>query len=316
MRILIVDDDPGTIRVLTQILRDVGKIHFTTTGADALELAQSIIPDLILLDIEMPDMNGFEVCELIRGDDQFKDTPILFVTAHNDIDKESQALTSGAIDFIHKPPHPVLVKARVNNYLALKRQTDELRTLSMVDGLTNIANRRAFDKALSREWRRACRSGDCVSLIMLDIDFFKSYNDTHGHLAGDDCLREVAGCLSRNVKRPGDVAARYGGEEFVVLLPGCSLEDAWLVAENIRKEVAQLEIRHEGSAAASHVTVSAGIAMSSALCRDAHVCWRKQGVFQSGIPCGLSGDSLIKNADRALYEAKNAGRNCVKKSHG
>ncbi|MDX8125863.1 diguanylate cyclase [Methylomonas sp. OY6] len=311
-KILIADDEPGTIRVLSEILKSVGKIYFTTHGTHVLELAKNILPDIILLDIEMPDMTGFEICEQIRRDAMFTDTPILFVTAQNGIDQESRALTSGAIDFIHKPPHPVLTKARVSNYLALKRQTDELRMLSMQDGLTNIANRRAFDKALSREWQRACRSGHSLSLIMLDIDFFKSYNDRYGHLAGDDCLRAVANCLARHVKRPSDVVARYGGEELAVLLPGCGLEEAYDIAESIRQEVSRLRIAHAGSTLPSTITVSAGIATTVTLCQNTEICWRKPGGLQSGVPCGLTENNLIKRADRALYTAKNSGRNCVR----
>ncbi|MBC8037715.1 MAG: response regulator, partial [Rhizobiales bacterium] len=157
-RLMIVDDDPGTIRLLAEILKGLGKIHFTTSGAEAVAMARALRPDIILLDVEMPDADGLCICESIKGDPSFEDVPVLFVTSHGELTIETRALAVGAIDFISKPPHPPIVRARVQNYLALKHRTDELRRLSTVDGLTGVANRRAFDAALDMEWRRACRT--------------------------------------------------------------------------------------------------------------------------------------------------------------
>lgn len=310
-RLLLVDDDPGTIRVLGEILKGIGTLYFTTRGTDALVMARSVVPDLILLDVEMPDRHGFLVCKEIKGDPLLAEIPILFVTSHTDIEMEARALEVGAIDFIHKPPHHQVVKTRVGNYLALKLQTDRLRELSTIDGLTGIANRRAFDKAITSEWRRACRSESPVSLLIIDIDNFKRYNDTHGHQAGDDCLREVAGCLSAMPRRSGDMVARYGGEEFVMLLPDCSLEHAMKIAETLRKEVSQMIIRHADSGVTEWVTVSIGVSSSRILCERAGIrCQYHHG--QHGVlTCGQSPRDLIELADKALYQAKQAGRNRV-----
>lgn len=310
-RLMIVDDDPGTIRVLIEILKDVGKIHFTTSGSEAIGMARSLRPDLILLDIEMPDSDGFYVCESIKGDPAFEDVPVLFVTSHDDLDIETRALSVGAIDFIPKPPHPPVVRARVKNYLALKQRTDELRRLSTVDGLTGIANRRTFDSALEMEWRRACRTGDALSLLMIDVDFFKRFNDAYGHQEGDQCLSAVATTLAAAAKRPGELAARYGGEEFAVVLPGCNEGQAAQLADAIRSGVSDLMIAHSHSDVADVVSISVGVASIAAVC-DADGNRSTSGPCQSArTSCSLSPTDLIKAADQALYRAKAGGRNRV-----
>lgn len=309
-RILIVDDDPGTIRLLAQILKDLGKVYFTTQSMEALTLAQSISPDIILLDIEMPGLSGLEVCERIKSDPKFEDVPVLFVTSNVGVDVEARALTGGAIDFIHKPPAAALVKARVRNYLALKQKTDQLKMLSMLDGLTGVSNRRAFDKALAEEWRRAVRMGHSLSLIMLDVDHFKRFNDAYGHQAGDDCLRAVATTIKESVKRPGEMAARYGGEEFAVLLPNCSLDHALALAEIVRSSVEALAIPHGASDACTLVSISCGVA---------HVCAPiKTNDELPNITLNLrqaaldsTATDLVHEADKALYKAKTNGRNRV-----
>lgn len=310
IRILIVDDDAGTIKVLAEILKDVGKIHFTTKGEKALSMAQTVMPDIILLDVEMPDMNGFEVCEAIKRNPGFQDVPVMFVTSHADIDIETRALTSGAIDFIHKPPHPMVVKARVSNYLALKKQTERLKMLSMVDGLTGIANRRAFDDALKQEWQRACRNHQQLSLLMIDVDHFKIFNDTYGHQAGDDCLRMIADVLDDTARRPGEMAARYGGEEFTVLLPNCTESQAVFLAEMICTEIRKLKKEHSGSPVAPYVTVSIGVSSMLNLKKGKN-CWSGDEGNQLDSPYGLTYNDLLNAADRALYAAKHQGRNRV-----
>lgn len=310
-RLLVVDDDPGTIRLLVQILKGLGKIHFTTSGAEAVEMARTVRPDLILLDVEMPDADGFRVCEMIKGDPAFQDVPILFVTAHGDADVEAQALTAGAIDFITKPPHPPVVRARVRNYLALKQRTDQLRRLTTIDGLTGVANRRAFDTALDLEWRRACRTGTQLSLLMIDVDHFKHFNDAYGHQAGDDCLRTVAQALAGAARRPGELAARYGGEEFAVLLPACDTPQAVGLAETIRAAVSGCAIPHGKSDVAPHVTVSVGAASVFALCQPSRAHLRDGAACQLKDTCAVGPGDLVAAADHSLYEAKRAGRNRV-----
>jgi diguanylate cyclase (GGDEF)-like protein len=288
-RILIVDDDPGTTLVLAHLLSDIATTQATTRGADALALALENRPDLILLDIEMPDVSGFAVCERIKAHPDLHDTLVLFVTSHGEARIEAQALTVGAIDFIQKPVNAGVVRARVKNYLALKQQGDLLRQLSTVDGLTGVANRRAFDIALNREWARAQRSGEPIALLMCDIDDFKQFNDRYGHLAGDTCLRDVATELARHTRRAGDLVARYGGEEFAVLLPNCSPDDARTLGENIVAAIAAMGIAHAGSRVAQHVTLSVGAGLMASHDRTPQ--------------------DLIRAADAALYRAKRAGRN-------
>lgn len=315
-RILVIDDDPGTIRLLAKILKECGKVYFTTTGSDALKKAQAIVPDLILLDIVMPDRDGLVVCRELKADPLLAEIPILFVTAHTDTEMEARALETGALDFIHKPPHPQVVKARVSNYLALKHRTDQLRQLSTLDGLTGIANRRSFDKAIQSEWRRACRNRHPLSLLMLDIDYFKNYNDTFGHQAGDDCLRAVACYLSSRTRRPGDIAARYGGEEFVVLLPECRADYAIEIAGSICREISWLDIEHTDTEGTGRVTVSIGVGCSQTLCETNRMCEDEMDAPGAGTHCGLTPANLIRQADLALYQAKEKGRNRIEAAPG
>lgn len=291
-KILVVDDIPSNVHVLSRILKDDYDIYFATDGTRALDLVQARLPDLVLLDIMMPGMDGYEVCRRIKEDPTTRDIPIIFISAKSEVEDETQGLEAGAIDFITKPISPPIVKARVRNHLLLKRQADLLRALSFIDGLTRIANRRRFDEALLREWRRCARSHLPLSLIMLDVDHFKAYNDHYGHLAGDECLRVVAGLLDERVKRPGDLVARYGGEEFVCLLPETDGEGAASVAERLRETVAGQRLPHVVSPVADHVTVSLGVACALPL-------------------ADVSPDQLTHLADRLLYEAKRAGRNRV-----
>ena len=287
--VLIVDDDPSAVLLMAHMLEPLGSIHVTTRGSQALELALAIRPDVILLDIEMPDADGLEVCRQIKAQAGLNDTPVLFVTSHADAPLEARALTAGAIDLIHKPGNPDIVRARVRNYIALKQQGERLRQLSTTDGLTGVPNRRGFDIALEREWAHSGRSGDPLALIICDIDHFKGYNDALGHVAGDDCLRRVAQELVRHARRSQDLAARYGGEEFVLLLPGCAGTDALGIGEGVRRGVSALGIEHPASATAPHVTVSVGLAVRSA----SH----------------QSPQDLIRAADEAVYRAKRSGRN-------
>jgi diguanylate cyclase (GGDEF)-like protein len=287
--ILIVDDDPSTLLLMANLLEPLGVIHVTTRGSQALELAVAIRPDVILLDIEMPDTDGFEVCRRAKADPDLVDTPLLFITSHTDVPIEARALTAGAIDVIHKPINPDIVRARVKNYIAIKRQGDRLLRLVTVDGLTGVSNRRAFDMALEREWSRSGRSGDPLALMICDIDHFKAYNDALGHVAGDGCLRRVALELAHHARRLPDLAARYGGEEFVLLLPDCASEDALRIGEGVLRGVSALGIEHPTSATAPHVTVSVGLALR-------HVSHRGP-------------QDLIQTADEALYRAKRSGRN-------
>ncbi|MBF0561488.1 MAG: PleD family two-component system response regulator [Alphaproteobacteria bacterium] len=291
-RILVVDDEPTNLQFMHRLLCEQYKIFAATNGRDAIEVAIREKPDLILLDVMMPDMDGYEVCLELKADENTKHIPIIFVTAMNDVEDEAKGLGFGAVDYITKPIVPAIVKARVKTHLELKSYRDLLWNLSLNDEMTGIANRRRFDETLEKEWQRGIRLQTKLSLIMLDVDFFKAFNDHYGHLAGDDCLRKVAGAMKRGVTRATDLVARYGGEEFVCLMPDTDTAGACAVGEQLRARINDLRIVHGFSSVASHVTVSMGVATM--------VPSREQNSVK-----------LIEAADTRLYIAKHGGRNRI-----
>ncbi len=293
-KILIVDDMPANIAVLVKALTSDYEISVAVDGEDALSIAASEhAPDLILLDIMMPGVDGYEVCRRLKKDAATREIPVIFITAKDAEKDETRGLELGAVDYITKPFSLPIVKARVKTHLELKRKSDLLENLASLDGLTCIANRRRFDQLLEAEWSRALRTASWISIIMLDIDFFKAFNDNYGHAAGDDCLRKVAEALEGSLRRSADTVARYGGEEFVAILPGTEPDGASTVAETLRQAVELLAIAHAYSAVSQVVTVSAGVA--------------------SAIPMAdSSAGTLVACADKRLYEAKFEGRNRVK----
>lgn len=295
-RIVVVDDDPGTVLVLANVLKGLGKVYLATRPGEAVSLALRVEPDLVLLDVEMPDADGFAVLEELRTHAQLAETLVLFVTSHGAPEIEARALSAGAIDFIDKPVHADIVRARVRNYLALKQQGDQLRRWSMLDGLTGLTNRRAFDLALDDEWARAVKNGEPLGLVLCDIDYFKQFNDVYGHPTGDACLQSIAAVLRDGASSPRAVAARYGGEEFALLLPGIAGADAAQVAEGLCAAVSALEIPHAGSHVSPHVTLSLGVAT------------------HTPVP-GTRPGVLVRAADEALYQAKEEGRNRVVLAH-
>jgi diguanylate cyclase (GGDEF)-like protein len=320
-RLLIVDDDPASLRLLNAILEGVAKIHFATSGEEALRQVARHEPDLILLDVDMPGLGGHATCAVLKADPISAELPVIFVTSCADTASETQALALGAVDFIHKPVNAPVVLARVKTHLALKQKSDQLRRLTMMDSLTGIANRRAFDDSLHLEWQRLLRHGESLSLLMIDIDYFKRYNDAHGHPAGDSCLRQVAIAIADTAKRTGDLAARYGGEEFAVILPHTGEQDARTIAERICACVRALAIAHGDSPVAPHVTISIGVAsMTTAGAAD---CQGAAGSAQSSVqdsapdstsscllitPARAAPETLVGLADQALYTAKHQGR--------
>ena len=284
-RVLIVDDMASNIRVLSHILNEQAEIFFATSGVDALALAREKMPDLILLDVEMPNMDGYEVCHALKTDLMLAQIPVIFVTGHSGVKNEIRALEAGAVDFITKPLNPPVVSARVKTHLTLKRQSDILRAQANLDGLTGIHNRRSFDEKLDEECRRHRRYGSPMALAMIDVDHFKRFNDDFGHDAGDLVLKSISELLMDRV-RVYDLACRYGGEELVLLMPGCQMEDAIVKLEAIRIDVAALQISYQGFMLPP-VTVSIGLA-------ETH---------------GGSAEALLRQADEALYRAKRQGRN-------
>jgi diguanylate cyclase (GGDEF)-like protein len=291
--ILIVDDAPVNIKMLVNALKDTYRVRVANGGLKALTIAESDDPpDIILLDVKMPELDGYEVCRRLKQDSETMQIPIIFVTTRGSSEDEAFGLNLGAVDYISKPFSIPVVKARVRTHLQLKRHTDKLESLAMIDGLTGIANRRSFDQTLEQEWRRAQRTGTWLSLIMIDIDEFKKYNDNYGHGAGDECLRLVAGTIESTMRRSGDFVGRYGGEEFVVLLPECDREGAVEMAEKIRTKIKNLNIPHEFSKITGHITVSLG-------CKSMRYA------------SGTSYTQLLQKADQELYQAKEQGRDRV-----
>jgi len=303
--ILLVDDDLGTIQVLGKALAGLGMIRFATRGDEALRMVRESPPDLILLDGEMPGMSGYEVCKTLKADPILAHIPVIFVTGHAEQDFEESGFGCGAADFIAKPVRPGIVAARARTQIALKGASDRLRALSSTDGLTGLANRREFDEALAREWRRTQRSGEPLSLLMIDIDHFKRYNDHYGHPQGDACLVQVAHALRGQLKRPADVAARYGGEEFALLLPSTDRQGAMALAQRLLMAVRQLGIPHAGSDCAPHVSISTGV---SSYDQDCALWLVGNGATRSGADNAVIPADLIGAADAALYAAKRGGR--------
>ncbi|MBY0410847.1 MAG: diguanylate cyclase [Burkholderiaceae bacterium] len=304
--ILIVDDDVTVIRVLAKTLAAVGRVRYAVNGADALRLALQEPPDLILLDAEMPGMSGFEVLSTIRTQPTLEHIPTIFITSLSGEDMEEKGLASGAADFIGKPFRPAIVAARVKTQLRLKLAMDRLRTLSSIDALTGVANRRTLDESLMIECKRARRSRTPLSVLMLDVGHFKRFNDTYGHGAGDDALIAVAGAMRACTNRPADLPARYGGEEFALILPNTDGAGAMTVATSLMANVAQLKIAHVASAT-GFLTVSIGIG-----------CFDKESAHWANSPEGLRdvgecspsacANAMLTTADQALYSAKASGR--------
>ncbi|MDX2256146.1 MAG: PleD family two-component system response regulator [Pseudanabaenaceae cyanobacterium bins.39] len=320
-RILVVDDTaPNLHLLLTMLSRKGYNAKGISNGAQALVSAQTENPDLILLDINMPDINGFQVCEQLKALEVTADIPVIFISARDEVLDKVKAFEVGGVDYITKPFQIAEVLVRVENQLTLRRLQKQLQAqnellkqeihhrklaeellkeantrlgqLVNLDGLTQLANRRCFDEYLEQEWQRSAREQLPLSLIMCDIDFFKNYNDTYGHVAGDECLRKVASAVKGAVRRPADLAARYGGEEFIVVLPNTDTEGALAVTQTIKKDLEDLKIPHDASLVSEFVTLSMGT-----MTLIPHV--------------GSEPSLLLTAADYALYRAKELGRNQI-----
>jgi diguanylate cyclase (GGDEF)-like protein len=288
-KLLVVDDQPINIQVLYQIFAADFQVFMATSGTQALALCKANPPDLVLLDIVMPGMDGFEVCKALKADAATRNIPVIFVTAHTDAEQETHGLEMGAVDFISKPVTPAVVRARVNTHLTLKLQSDVMRKLVFLDGLTGVYNRRYFDQQLTTEMSRSLRNGSPLAVIMVDVDFFKRYNDHYGHQVGDDCLRAIALALKASLRRPADLVARYGGEEFACILPDTGFEDAMVIATELERNVRAKNIPHANSDAAKMVTISLGVAG----CDGQNAC---------------DVSVILAQADAQLYKAKHEGR--------
>ena len=289
--ILVVDDMTTTLLLLHDLLKDTYEVKIAKSGTKALEILNAPNDiDLILLDVEMPDINGYEVCKILKNNEQTKNIPVIFVTARNSEEDEEYGLNLGAIDYITKPFNKAIVKLRIKNYLDLKIKNDMLEKLSMYDGLTNIRNRRFFDETFEKTFSEIKRDKKSLAVLMIDIDFFKPYNDNYGHGQGDETLRKVAKALEKTIKRASDFVARYGGEEFVILLKDINKDGVEAVANNLLNAVRELKITHEFSKIENYVTVSIGASFYNS-------------------SSDITKLELLLKADETLYNVKNSGRN-------
>lgn len=317
--ILIIDDNSTNLRVAVDCLEESGlTVLVAQDGESGLKRVNYARPHLILLDVLMPGMDGFETCQRLKANNKTKNIPVIFMTALSATEDKVKGFEVGAVDYITKPIQQEELIARITTHLRIQALTQqlqqqnqylqqqalelieakaaaesacrELQHVANSDSLTQIANRRQFDERLSWEWQRMAREKMPLSLILCDIDYFKLYNDHYGHQAGDVCLRQVAQVIDRTVKRPADLVARYGGEEFAVILPNVSVQGAVHVAELIQFQVKQLKLPHAKSKVRNHITLSLGIS--------------------SQVPSEKSqAEFLITAADQALYAAKKQGRN-------
>ncbi len=311
--VLAVDDNPHNLQLLAGILQGAGyAVRAVNSGARALRVLERELPDLVLLDIDMPELDGYAVCRAIQARADCAGLPVIFISAYDDVAAKLRGFEAGAVDYVSKPFEAAEVLARVDTHLRilhlrqelesknasllqanteLERSRLALESLAYFDTLTGIANRRNGEESLAREWNGAARDDYPVALAMIDVDHFKKFNDRYGHAAVDDCLQRVAKAMASRMRRPRDLLARFGGEEFIALLPHCELADALEMLEALRAAVEALDIPH-ADAATGKVTVSIGVAV--------------------GRPAtGLSSEDCLATADAALYRAKHAGRNRI-----
>ena len=296
--VLVIDDDPLMLGALANILAPLYHVKAARDGATGLVLANKYDVDLILLDVVMKTMSGYEVLAELKENSKTKDIPVIFITGRDDIGEEVKALSSGAVDYIRKPIVPEVVTLRVGIHMQLITQMRIIERFSLTDGLTGVNNRRCFDKQLETEWNRAARNSSSLSMLMLDIDRFKAFNDNYGHLNGDHALRTVANILTHTVQRGSDYVFRWGGEEFVVILPETHLDGAINVAERIRLNIAATPI----VLGKETVYVTASIGVAAIAPQPASYPW--------SVP------DFSEKLDKALYKAKNNGRNRVEVMEG
>lgn len=290
--ILVIDDEKANLKILSELFKSKVNIILAKNGTQGIEKIIKFKPDLILLDIIMPGMSGFDVITQLKNNEDTSAIPIIFITGLTDVVDESKGLALGACDYIQKPFHLDIVRARVNLHLKLAEQRLQLEQLANLDSLTGVPNRRKFYEMFDHEWRVSVREKTPLSQVMIDIDYFKQFNDQYGHAAGDQALKKVAQVIFKQLRRPCDFVARYGGEEFAVLLPNTPAQDAFRLMESCRQAVEDLKIEHEKNTGSKYLTISIG------------------GVncFPTQAMCSVA---TFKLADDMLYKAKGEGRNCV-----
>ncbi|ACH94659.1 response regulatory protein [Borrelia recurrentis A1] len=291
-KLLLVDDTPTNLDLLLDILQNDYDIRVALNGFDALKQVEIDKPDLILLDVLLPDVSGYEVCRRLKNDPETRDISVIFISSRNSTDAQLEGFNVGGVDYILKPFNGRIINARIKTHLELKRLRDYFKNLSRIDGLTQIPNRRFFTDKFAKSWMQALEHQDNVIVGMLDIDYFKKYNDNYGHTNGDECLKLIAKSLNRiAIKYKIDVA-RYGGEEFILFSVNKSLEEMIKSVSFLIEDIRNLGIVHEYSDISHFVTVSIGLAEQ--------------------VPQDSNFTNIIKLADDKLYEAKISGRNQFK----
>ncbi|MFP3042563.1 diguanylate cyclase [Treponema primitia] len=291
-RILVIDDEKSNLMVLNRILSPEYTVFTAKTGKEGLERAVADQPDLILLDIVMPDLNGFDVLTTFKKTPETMKIPVIIITGLSGETDEERGFLLGAVDYITKPFKNPIVLARVRTHIQIVHQIRTIEQLGLIDGLTNVPNRRCFDDRMALEWRRAAREKNPVSFLMMDVDKFKTYNDTYGHPQGDVLLKSIAKIFSAAAMRTTDLVARLGGEEFGILLPDTDLAAALIIAEKIRSGVEAVRIPTADGKTITTVTISIG-AVSAVPDDKATV------------------QEFLSAADKRLYTAKNTGRNRI-----
>jgi len=291
--ILIIDDSPMQLVALENILAPLYDTKLAKTGAEGVRIAQSTNIDLILLDLVLPDESGFDVLRQLKQSKDTMDIPVIFVTGRVSCEDEATGLNIGAVDYIRKPFTDVVVKLRVEIHLRIVAQMKFIENISLTDGLTGISNRRSFDNVVRSTWNHARRTNDCFGMLMLDIDKFKIFNETYGHLNGDICLKTVASTMSKSLTRGTDSVYRWGGEEFVIILPSTDLEGSMLVAERVRENIENTAIDLGNETTSVTISTGAGSIAPNNMDFDTHFL-------------GFS-----TKVNQALFQAKNNGRNRV-----
>ncbi|MFT5451946.1 MAG: diguanylate cyclase (GGDEF)-like protein [Enterobacterales bacterium] len=300
MKVMLVEDDRSVMMITSAYIKSFGhEVVQAMSGEIALESFDPNMIDLIIMDYRLPGIDGVETTKKLRK--KYKDEwfPIIFITSAHDDKNLAQGLEAGADDYLHKPVTPIVLESKIAAISRLvKMQKDllaankKMEKLSYLDGLTHIYNRRGLDRAMNSEWKRRQRDKNALSFLMIDVDYFKKYNDHYGHQSGDDCLKLIASTLEERLLRPADVLARYGGEEFVVLLPATNKNGAIKVAKRLVKSIEDRNIPHEKSDVSKYVTISIGVAVTN-----------PDDV--------ISLENLIKAGDESLYIAKSSGRNQI-----
>ncbi|BFM51433.1 diguanylate cyclase [Marinomonas sp. THO17] len=291
-KVLVIDDERINLKIISDILREDADVVLAISGEQGIRKAIEYKPDLILLDVLMPGLDGYETMNRLRHDVRTSTIPVIFITALDDASHEEKALLMGACDYIQKPLNHNIVQARVRLHLQLTKQRKLLEQLANIDPLTALANRRRYEEFIVREWQTAIQHNECLSLLVLDIDNFKQYNDCYGHATGDKVLKRVATVLAGQIKPGEGLVARYGGEEFVVVLPRFSQQEAERIAKKCMLDIEELNLSYSHQGQTGQVTVSVG------------------GVCVSPLVGDLVEDFFDK-ADSKLVEAKNSGKNKI-----